>query len=63
MNVRIAAYEKRLREAGAGLERLETAGRVGAYYQKMLRKWLALVAAYEYECEMIEAGTELAAVV
>jgi hypothetical protein len=31
-----------------------------ALYERTLRQWLALLAAYEYECEVVETGSEVA---
>jgi hypothetical protein len=58
MNAQIAAYEARLRKGAQFLEKLEASGRVDALYERTLRHWLELLAAYEYESEIVEAGSE-----
>jgi hypothetical protein len=60
MNAQVAAYEKRLEKGARYLEKLEVTGDVGARYQRALRGWLTLLAAYEYETEMLEAASPLA---
>jgi len=56
----ISAYEARLRTGSDQLERLERTGRTDERYQRLLRQWLELLAAYEYECEVVHAGQGLA---
>jgi hypothetical protein len=60
VNAQIAAYEQRLRKGARLLEKLEAAGRIDGLYERTLRQWLALLAAYEYESEVVEAGREVA---
>ncbi len=63
VNGLISAYEARLRTGAEQLEAFEQAGRRGVGYDRLLRNWLELLAAYEYEFEMAEAGSLLAAAV
>jgi len=60
MNGQIAAYEKRLRTGARTLERMESTGSSDGRYERALRSWLALLAAYEYETEVAEAGSQIA---
>lgn len=57
MNSMISAYESKLRSGADRLERLERSGRTDQRYQTILRRWLELLAAYEYECEMVESAS------
>jgi hypothetical protein len=63
MTTLLAAYERRLRDGAALLERLESSGRTDQSYDRMLRLWLELLAAYEYEYEVCEQGTGLLAAI
>ena len=63
MNAMIAAYESRLRTGADQLDRMERAGKRDETYDRTLRGWLELLAAYEYEFEMAAAGAELAAAI
>jgi hypothetical protein len=58
LNAQIQAYEQRLRKGARLLERLEGAGQLDELYQRTLRQWLALLAAYEYESEVYAAGAQ-----
>ena len=60
MNAHLQAYQKRLTAKCAKLERMERSGRTGARYDRLLRSWLELLAAYEYEYDIDEAGALLA---
>jgi hypothetical protein len=60
MNAQIAAYERRLRQGALMLAQLEGEGRIDSRYERLLRQWQALVAAYEYETDLFEAGSEMA---
>jgi hypothetical protein len=61
MNAMLQAYEKRLRNGASQLEQMERTGRTDQQYDRMLRQWLQLLAAYEYEYEMAEAGGRMLA--
>lgn len=56
MNALISSYENRLRNGAEILQKMETLGRRDARYHQTLRRWIELLAAYEYESEMDEAG-------
>lgn len=61
MNAQIAVYENRLRSGAHLLEEMETSGGTDLRYERTLRQWLELLAAYEYECEISEASMRLLA--
>lgn len=65
MNAHLAIYEKRLRDGADALERMESTGEGDTRYKRSLCHWLELLAAYEYEYEVVEAGStvSLAAVI
>lgn len=56
----IAAYEFRLKSGAEVLGRLEAAGATDHRYDRRLRRWLELLAAYEYECEIAQIGEQVA---
>jgi hypothetical protein len=56
MNQLIARYEVRLGEGARILSNMEAEGNRSRRYESTLRHWLELLAAYEFECEMAEAG-------
>lgn len=56
MNQLIARYEVRLGEGAHLLSNMEAQGEHGPRYERTLRHWLELLAAYEFEYEMAEAG-------
>ena len=58
MNALLMAYENRLRAGAEQLEALEQSGRVDLRYERKLRSWLELLAAYEFEYEMAESAAE-----
>lgn len=55
MNGLLDSYTHRLQKGSRLLERLEAAGQQDSLYERTLRQWLALLAAYEYEMEMTES--------
>ncbi|GEM_PF-4582159 len=61
MNRQISSYERRLSETGTTLRDMEDAGETGRPYQRLLRQWLELLAAYEYEVDVQKEGASLAA--
>jgi hypothetical protein len=56
MNQLIARYEVRLGEGARLLSSMEAEEEPGPRYERTLRHWLELLAAYEFEYEMAEAG-------
>lgn len=54
----VTHYEVRLTEGAELLSNMEARGTRGPRYQKALRSWLELLAAYEFECEMAEVGQQ-----
>lgn len=60
MNAQIVSSERRLRKGAEILERMEARGERDSRYERTLRHWLGLLAAYEYDCEVVDAGAEVA---
>lgn len=56
MNQLIARYEVRLGEGARLLSNMEAQDKRDPQYERTLRRWLELLAAYEFEYEMVEAG-------
>lgn len=63
MSAMISAYENRLRVGAEQLEELERSGRTDRRYDRLLRQWQQLLAAYEFECEVAETGSSLLAAI
>lgn len=60
MNALIAALEDKLRTESGELDRLEAGGAMGIRYEQAMRRWMELLAAYEYECDMVELAHDMA---
>jgi len=63
MNGMVRAYERKLRQGAEQLEALERSGATGRRYEVLLRSWLELLAAYEYECDMMQSAEGMLAAI
>ncbi|HZT96138.1 MAG TPA: hypothetical protein VFB34_04800 [Chloroflexota bacterium] len=59
MNIQLKQLEHRLAKGAALLSRMESDGLPSRRYDQMLRQWLQLLAAYEYESEIDEAAAAM----
>ncbi len=59
MNQQLKHLEERLRKGAAILAEMESKGLDDSRYRRVLRQWVQLVAAYEFESEMADSATDM----